>query len=75
MKNAIIAIIATTLVVAIPTAFAHRGGMKGNPQAGAAEAAQEEGKEDARKGKGRGKGKGGPGRGGKGTKGGMPEEE
>ena len=74
MKNAIVAIIATALVAAIPTAFAHRGGMKGHPKAGA-EAVQEEGKEDAAKGRGKGKGKGGPGRGGKGIKGGMPEEK
>lgn len=71
MKSVIIAIIATALVAAIPTAFAHRGGMKAPPQAGA-EAEQEEGKEDAAKGRGKGKGKGGPGRGGKGIKGGMP---
>lgn len=71
MKNAIIAVIATALVAAIPSTFAHGGGMKGGPQAGPG-AVHGKGKA---KGKGKGQGKGGPGRGGKGIKGGMPEEK
>lgn len=69
MKNIIIAIIATSLVAAIPTLFAHGGGMKGGTEAGPG-AMHGKGKA---KGKGKGEGKGGPGRGGKGTKGGMPD--
>ena len=71
MKNAIIAVIATALVAAIPSTFAHGGGMKGGTQAGPG-AMHGKGKA---KGKGKGQGKGGPGRGGKGIKGGMPEEK
>ena len=75
MKNAIIAVIATALVVAIPSTFAHGGGMKGGTQAGPG-AMHGKGKAKGKgKGKGKGQGKGGPGRGGKGIKGGMPEEK
>ena len=73
MKNAIIAVIATALVAAIPSTFAHGGGMKGGPKAGPG-AMHGKGKAKGPV-KGKGEGKGGPGRGGKGTKGGMPEDK
>lgn len=74
MKNTLIALIATALVSSIPSAFAHGGaGMKGGSKSGPG-AMHGKGKAKGPV-KGKGKGKGGPGRGGKGIKGDMPEDK
>lgn len=74
MKNTLIALIATALAISIPSAFAHGGaGMKGDSKAGPG-AMHGKGKAKGPV-KGKGKGKGGPGRGGKGIKGDMPEDK
>ena len=66
MKHTLIAVIATALVASIPTAFAHGGGGKKSGPGAMHGKSKAEGPV-----KGKGEGKGGPGRGGKGTKGGK----
>jgi len=82
MKKTLVTLIAAALTVSIPSAFAHRGGhMKAAADGQADPAAPPapgpgamHGKGKG-KGKGKGQGKGGPGRGGKGIQGGMPDQD
>ncbi|MFN0074931.1 MAG: hypothetical protein ACKVY0_00500 [Prosthecobacter sp.] len=74
MKKTLITLIAAALAVSIPAAFAH-GGARMNAAAGQDNPPEAGPGAMHGKGKGKGKGKGGPGRGGKGIKGGMPEQD